>query len=82
MAMERETAGSLSMFSALASALEQAQAEVMEAMEVQRRATEHHAENMLRQLELEVSALKSREQDLSQLSQSDDHVHCIQVCLH
>ncbi|XP_059932983.1 E3 ubiquitin-protein ligase TRIM7 isoform X2 [Gadus macrocephalus] len=78
MAMERETAGSLSMFSALASALEQAQAEVMEAMEVQRRATEHHAENMLRQLELEVSALKSREQDLSQLSQSDDHVHCIQ----
>ncbi|CAL8326149.1 unnamed protein product [Lota lota] len=78
MAMEQETAGSLRVFSALASAVERAQAEVMEAMEVKRRAAQHQAEAMLRQLEVEVSTLKSREQDLSQLSQSDDHIHCIQ----
>ncbi|CAL8241329.1 unnamed protein product [Merluccius merluccius] len=77
MAVERETAGSVCVFSALACAVERAQAEVMEAMEVTCQAAKHHADAMLRQLEAEVCALKSRGHALSELSQSDDQVHCI-----
>ncbi|KAJ3585514.1 hypothetical protein NHX12_014233 [Muraenolepis orangiensis] len=77
MAVERETAGSLCVFSALACAVERAQAEVMEAMEGKRKAAEQHAEALIRQLEEEISTLKRRGHALSELSQSEDHAHCV-----
>ncbi|KAJ3585513.1 hypothetical protein NHX12_014232 [Muraenolepis orangiensis] len=77
MAVERETAGSLCVFSALACTVERAQAEVMEAMEGKRKAAEQHAEALIRQLEEEISTLKRRGHALSELSQSEDHAHCV-----
>lgn len=77
--MERETSGSICLFSALVSAIERSQAELMEVMEMSRRAAEHQAKAMIRQLELEVEDLQTRENGLAQLAQSDDHIHCVKV---
>lgn len=77
--MERETAGSVCLFSALVCAIERSQAELMEVMEMSRRAAEHQADAMIRQLELEVEELRRRENTLAELAQSDDHIHCVKV---
>ncbi|XP_034020573.1 E3 ubiquitin-protein ligase TRIM39 isoform X2 [Thalassophryne amazonica] len=78
-AVERETAGSVCLFSALFSAIEHAQAELMEVMEMNQRAAKHQADTMIRQLELEVEELQKRSFILSTLTQSDDHVHCVKT---
>ncbi|KAG7256363.1 hypothetical protein CRUP_034794 [Coryphaenoides rupestris] len=75
--VELETAGSVCVFSALACAVERAQAEVMEALEAKRQAAQRHGDALLRQLEAEVADLNSRGHALSELGQSDDHVHCV-----
>uniref|UniRef100_A0A8C5GBZ9 Uncharacterized protein n=1 Tax=Gouania willdenowi TaxID=441366 RepID=A0A8C5GBZ9_GOUWI len=77
--VERETAGSVEMFSALMAAIERSQAELMEALELGRRAAEHQAEAMIRQLEEEVDTLRRRESALSELAKSDDHIHCVKT---
>ncbi|XP_026154727.1 probable E3 ubiquitin-protein ligase TRIML1 [Mastacembelus armatus] len=77
--VERETAGSIRLFSALMSAIERSQAELMDVMEMSKSAAEHQANAMIRQLELEVEELRMRETALSQLSQSDDHMHCVKT---
>uniref|UniRef100_UPI003AAF02B2 zinc-binding protein A33 isoform X2 n=1 Tax=Centroberyx gerrardi TaxID=166262 RepID=UPI003AAF02B2 len=77
LSVERETAGSVCVFSALVCAIERAQAELMEVMEMSRRAAEHQADAMIRQLELEVAELRRRGNALAELAQSDDHIHCV-----
>ncbi|XP_036967675.1 E3 ubiquitin-protein ligase TRIM39 [Acanthopagrus latus] len=79
LAVERETAGSVCLFSTLVSAIERSQAELMEVMEISRRAAEHQADAMIRQLELEVVELRRRESALAELAQSDDHIHCLKT---
>lgn len=79
MAVERETAGSVCLFSTMMSAIERSQAELMEVMEISRRAAEHQADAMIRQLELEVIELRRRESALAELAQSDDQIHCLKV---
>lgn len=44
-----------------------------------RRAAEHQADAMIRQLELEVKELRRRESALAELAQLDDPAHCIKV---
>lgn len=77
--MELETTGSVCLFSTLMSTFERSQAELMEVMEMSRRAAEHQADAMIRQLELEVAELRRRESALAELARSDDHIHCIKV---
>ncbi|CAG5929405.1 unnamed protein product [Menidia menidia] len=79
MAVDRETAGSVCLFSTLASAIERSQAELMEVMELSRRAAEHQADTIMRQLEREIEELRKREKALVELGQSDDHVHCVKT---
>ncbi|XP_070711040.1 E3 ubiquitin-protein ligase TRIM39 [Pempheris klunzingeri] len=79
LAVERETAGSVCLFSVLVSAIERSQAELMEVMEISRRAAEHQADAMIRQLELEVEELRRRETSLAKLAQSDDRIHCVKT---
>nr|XP_046236996.1 E3 ubiquitin-protein ligase TRIM39 [Scatophagus argus] len=78
-AVERETAGSICLFSAFISAIERSQVELMEVMEMSRRAAEHQADAMIRQLELEVKELRRRESALAELAQSDNHIHCVKT---
>ncbi|TMS02140.1 E3 ubiquitin-protein ligase TRIM39 [Larimichthys crocea] len=77
LAVERETASSVCLFSELASAIERSQAELMEVMDRSRRAAEQQADAMIRQLELEVEELRRRESTIAELVQSDDHIHCV-----
>uniref|UniRef100_A0A3Q1AT49 Bloodthirsty-related gene family, member 1 n=1 Tax=Amphiprion ocellaris TaxID=80972 RepID=A0A3Q1AT49_AMPOC len=77
--VERETAGNVRLFSMLVSAIERSQAELMEVMEMSRRAAEHQADTMIRQLELEVEELRRRETVLAELAQSDDCIHCVKT---
>lgn len=79
MAVERETSGSVRFFSKLVSAIERSQAELMEVMEMSRRAAHNHADAMIQQLEQEIEELKQRETALAELAQSDDHIYCVQV---
>ncbi|XP_013866044.1 E3 ubiquitin-protein ligase TRIM39 isoform X1 [Austrofundulus limnaeus] len=79
MAVERETSGSVRLYSTLVSAIERSQAELMEVMEISRRAARNHADAMIRQLEWEIEDLKQRESALAELAQSDDHIHCVKT---
>lgn len=79
MAVERETSGSMRLFSKLASAIERSQAELMEVMEISRRAAHNHADAMIRQLEKEIEDLRQRETALAELAESDDHIYCVKV---
>ncbi|KAM6909424.1 E3 ubiquitin-protein ligase TRIM39 [Xenentodon cancila] len=79
MAMERETVGSVGLFSKLASAIEHYQAELMEVMEISRQTAERQADTMIQDLEREVEELQKRESALAELAQSDDHVHCVKM---
>ncbi|XP_049923888.1 E3 ubiquitin-protein ligase TRIM39 [Epinephelus moara] len=79
LAIEQETAGSVCLFSELMSAIERSQRELIEVMEMSRRAAEHQADAMIRQLELEVEELRRRESALAELAQSDDYLHCVKT---
>uniref|UniRef100_A0A672JCB6 Bloodthirsty-related gene family, member 1 n=1 Tax=Salarias fasciatus TaxID=181472 RepID=A0A672JCB6_SALFA len=78
-AVQRETAGSMRLFSTLVSAVERSQAKLMEVVEMNRRAAQHQADSALRQLELEVEELRRRESALAQLGHSEDHIHCVKM---
>ncbi|XP_054457943.1 zinc-binding protein A33 [Anoplopoma fimbria] len=79
LAVEREMAGSVCLFSELVSAIEHSQTELMEVMDMSRRAAMLQADALIRQLELEVEELRSRESALVELGQSDDYMHCVQT---
>ncbi|XP_037621843.1 nuclear factor 7, ovary-like isoform X2 [Sebastes umbrosus] len=73
-AAERETDGAVGVFSKLISSLERCQAEVLEVLEMTRRAAEHRAQGLLKELEEEIAELKQRSTALSQLAVSDDYI--------
>lgn len=77
--MKREVEGSLGLFSTQMSAIERAQAELLEVVEMSRRAAEHQADALTRQLELEVKELRRKESALDDLAQSEDSMHCLMV---
>lgn len=71
--------GSICLFSALISAVERSQAELLEVIEMSRKAAERQADTMIRQLELEVKELRRRESTLAELAKLDDPTHCVKV---
>ncbi|XP_023252999.1 E3 ubiquitin-protein ligase TRIM39-like isoform X1 [Seriola lalandi dorsalis] len=73
-AAERETGGALCAFSKLISSVERCQAEILEVIEMSRRAAEQRAQSLLRELEEEVADLRKRGTTLSQLAVSDDYI--------
>ncbi|XP_038570535.1 E3 ubiquitin-protein ligase TRIM39-like [Micropterus salmoides] len=78
-AAERETDGLVCAFSKLISRVERCQAEVLEVMEMTRRAAEHRAQNLLRELEEEIAELKKKSTALSQLALSEDYIHFLKM---
>ncbi|KAM9827396.1 zinc finger protein RFP [Neosynchiropus ocellatus] len=77
-AVEREITSSICIFSALVSAIERSQAELMEVMETSQRAVEQQASAIKQQLELEIEELRRRERMISDLAQSEDYIHCVE----
>lgn len=73
-AAERETEGTVSVFSTLITNAERYQAEVLEVIEMSRRAAEHKAQKLLKELKEEIVELKKRSAALSQLAVTDNYV--------
>lgn len=78
-AAERETNGVVSSFSNLITSAERCQAEVLEVIEMSRRAAERRAQSLLRELEEEISELKKRSMTLNHLVLSEDYVHFLKT---
>ncbi|KAL1249273.1 hypothetical protein QQF64_020278 [Cirrhinus molitorella] len=55
------------------------QSELLLLMEEQQKATEKQAEDLIKELQQEITDLRSRNYELEQLSHTDDHLHLIQV---
>ncbi|XP_053713723.1 zinc finger protein RFP [Synchiropus splendidus] len=73
-AAERETDGTVCMFSKLISSVERCQADILEMIEMSRRASEHKAQVLLKDLDEELAELKKRSSALSQLLLSEDYL--------
>ncbi|KAM3865312.1 E3 ubiquitin-protein ligase TRIM7-like [Diretmus argenteus] len=71
---ERETEESVCVFSKLVSSIEHCQAQVLELIDLSRRAAEHRAQSLVKDLEQEIAELKKRSTALSQLAQSEDYI--------
>ncbi|KAF3687091.1 Zinc-binding protein A33 [Channa argus] len=69
---EREIDGAFCVFSKLISAAESCQAEVLKMIEMSRRAAEHRAQSLLKELEEEIAELQKRSAALNQLAVSED----------
>ncbi|KAI3353118.1 hypothetical protein L3Q82_019247 [Scortum barcoo] len=74
-AAEQEIHGAVCVFSKLISSVECCQAEVLEVIEITRRAAEHKAQSLLRELEEQIAELKTRSTALSQLALTEDYIH-------
>lgn len=73
-AAERETEEAVSAFLNLIANVERCQAEILEVIEMSRRAAEHRAQKLLKELEEELSELKKRSTSLTQLVLTDNYV--------
>ncbi|CAG06103.1 unnamed protein product [Tetraodon nigroviridis] len=78
-AAESQTDGAMCAFSKLISSVESCQTDVLEVIELSRRAAEHRAQSLLKELEEELTELRKRSAALSQLSRSEDYVHFLKV---
>ncbi|KAI4884976.1 hypothetical protein NFI96_020247, partial [Prochilodus magdalenae] len=76
---EKEKADSVGVFTALIRSIERCQAELLEVMAEKQKAAEKQAEDLIKDLEQEITELKSRDTELEQISHTEDHLHLLQV---
>ncbi|XP_062849517.1 E3 ubiquitin-protein ligase TRIM39-like isoform X2 [Trichomycterus rosablanca] len=76
---EKAKADSMEIFRALIRSIERNQAEMLKVMEEKQRAAEHQAEEFIKDLEQEITALKRRNTELEQISNTEDHLHVLQI---
>ncbi|XP_062850571.1 zinc-binding protein A33-like [Trichomycterus rosablanca] len=76
---EKEKADSMKVFRSLMSCIERNQAELIKVMEEKQRAAERQAEEFIKDLEQEITELKRRNTELEQISNTEDHLHLLQI---
>ncbi|XP_073779681.1 E3 ubiquitin-protein ligase TRIM39-like [Danio rerio] len=76
---EKEKAESTELFADLMSCIERCQSELLEMMEQKQKAAEKQAEELINDLEQEITELKRREAELEQISHTEDHLHLLQI---
>ncbi|KAL0198278.1 hypothetical protein M9458_006818, partial [Cirrhinus mrigala] len=59
--------------------IERCQAELLEKMEENQKAAEKQEEELIEDLQQEITELKRRDTELEQLSHTEDHLHFIQI---
>uniref|UniRef100_A0A3P8TQB9 Uncharacterized protein n=1 Tax=Amphiprion percula TaxID=161767 RepID=A0A3P8TQB9_AMPPE len=69
---------SVEVFSVLFRMMERSQAELVETIRRKQAAAEQRAERLIRELELEISALQRRRNEMEQLLHTEDHLHVVQ----
>ncbi|XP_034382096.1 E3 ubiquitin-protein ligase TRIM7-like [Cyclopterus lumpus] len=75
---EKEKEASLQVFTDLIRSIQRSQAELVGVIDERHRATKQKAEDLIRELRVEVAELESRSSQLEQLSQSKDHHYFLQ----
>ncbi|KTF77867.1 hypothetical protein cypCar_00033718 [Cyprinus carpio] len=76
---EKEKSSSVDLFTALIRSIERCQSELLKMMEEQQKAAEKQAEDLIKELQQEITDLKKRNTELEQISHTDDHLHLLQV---
>uniref|UniRef100_A0AAQ6ITL6 Uncharacterized protein n=1 Tax=Anabas testudineus TaxID=64144 RepID=A0AAQ6ITL6_ANATE len=76
---DREIAEGVQVFTALKESVERGQAELIKTIKEKQRTTEQQAEDFIKELEQEISDLNKRSSEVEQLSQSEDHLHLLQM---
>ncbi|XP_017574532.1 E3 ubiquitin-protein ligase TRIM39-like isoform X3 [Pygocentrus nattereri] len=77
--MENELADSIEVLTALIRSVERSQAELLDMMEENQKAAESQAEDLIKDLEQEITELKRRDSELEQLFHTEDHLHLLQI---
>ncbi|XP_051755591.1 E3 ubiquitin/ISG15 ligase TRIM25-like isoform X2 [Ctenopharyngodon idella] len=76
---ERNKANKVELFADLIHSIERCQNELLEVMEQKQKAAETQAEELIKELEQEITELKRRDTELEQLLHTEDHLHLLQV---
>ncbi|XP_077084275.1 bloodthirsty-related gene family, member 9 [Siphateles boraxobius] len=76
---EKEKADCVELFTDLIRSIESCQSELLEVMEQKQKAEEKQAEELIKELELEITELKRRNTELEQLSHTEDHLRLLQI---
>ncbi|XP_065150270.1 E3 ubiquitin-protein ligase TRIM39-like [Paramisgurnus dabryanus] len=76
---EQEKAASVEVFSDLIRSIERCQTELLEMMEEEQKAEEKQDEDLIKDLEQEITELKWRDSELEEITHSEDHLHLIQI---
>ncbi|XP_058636014.1 E3 ubiquitin-protein ligase TRIM39-like [Onychostoma macrolepis] len=75
----KEKAARVELFTDLIRSIERCQTELLEMMEEQRKAAEKQEQELIEELEQEITELKMRNTELEQLSHTEDHLHLLQI---
>ncbi|XP_067293677.1 E3 ubiquitin-protein ligase TRIM39-like [Pseudorasbora parva] len=76
---EKEKAAHVELFTDLIRSIERGQTELLEMMDGQQKAAEKQEEELIEELEQEITELKMRNTELEQLSHTEDHLHLLQI---
>ncbi|XP_073677581.1 E3 ubiquitin-protein ligase TRIM39-like [Garra rufa] len=76
---EKEKAAHVELFTDLIRSIERCQTELLEMMEEQQKAAEKQEQELIEDLEQEITELKMRNTELEQLSHTEDHLHLLQI---
>ncbi|XP_016397155.1 E3 ubiquitin-protein ligase TRIM39-like [Sinocyclocheilus rhinocerous] len=76
---EKEKSASVELFTDLSRSIERCQSELLKMMEEQQKAAEKQAEDLIKELQQEITDLKKRNSELEQISHTDDHLHLLQM---
>ncbi|XP_028850669.1 uncharacterized protein LOC114798821 isoform X3 [Denticeps clupeoides] len=74
-----EISASVEIFTALLHSIERSQAELLEVMEEKQRAAERQAEELIKDLQQEITELQKRNSELEKISHTEDHLHLLQI---
>ncbi|XP_001340155.1 E3 ubiquitin-protein ligase TRIM21 isoform X1 [Danio rerio] len=76
---EREMAHSVEVFTTLQQIIEKSQKELLRKMKHKQKSAEKHVERLIKELEVEIAKLNTRNSELERLSSSEDHLCLIQA---
>ncbi|XP_058608802.1 E3 ubiquitin-protein ligase TRIM39-like isoform X1 [Onychostoma macrolepis] len=76
---EMEKAAHVELFTDLIRSIERCQTELLEMMEEQQKAAWKQEEDLIEKLEQEISELKLKSTELEQVSNTEDHLHLLQI---
>uniref|UniRef100_A0A9J7XHE8 Bloodthirsty-related gene family, member 23 n=1 Tax=Cyprinus carpio carpio TaxID=630221 RepID=A0A9J7XHE8_CYPCA len=76
---KKEKAARVELFTDLICSIERCQTEVLEMIELRQKAAEKQDQELIKDLEQEITELKMRNTELEQLSHTEDHLHLLQI---